>query len=59
MVENMDAVQLRAQAAIYLKLAQECADKREAEAALSIALDYFQRARDIEEAMRPPLKVRG
>ena len=55
----MDAVQLRAQAAIYLKLAQECADKREAEAALSIALDYFQRARDIEEAMRPPLKVRG
>lgn len=55
----MDAVQLRAQAAVYLKLAQGFTDKREAEAALSIALNYFQRARDIEEAKRHLLKSSG
>lgn len=55
----MDAVRLRAQAAVYLKLAQEFKDKQEAATALSIALDYFQRARDIEEAERNPVKPSG
>lgn len=55
----MDAVQLRAQAAVYLKLAQEIKDKQEAARALSIALDCFQRARDIEEAERTPVEASG
>ncbi len=55
----MDPVRLRAQAAIYLKLAQEINDKQEAATALSIALDYFQRARDLEEAERTQVKPGG
>ncbi len=55
----MDPVRLRAQAAIYLKLAEEIKDRREAATALAIALDYFQRARDLEEAGRKRVEPGG
>ena len=55
----MDAAQLRAQAALYLKLSKEYSDRSAAEAALAIALDYFERARDAEDAKADPLKSSG